>query len=143
MKQTFTVGTCRYTVHVVHDTNTIRAKMQKMFDADTSLFDRCTPANVWDSITEDVLLADRVSEVTAAALKKPRKPTVRADSRVYPRWGVTASTADYVREYHLANAPKHCADDVKAWVKDFYQPLSAHVTVPQGEYSEEICLSGC
>ena len=138
----FTVGTCHYTARVVHDTNTIRTKMQKMFDADTSLFDRCKPSNVWDSITEDVLLADRVAEVTAAALKKPRKPTVRADSRVYPRWGATASTADYVREYHLANALKHCAGDVKAWVKDFYQPLSEHVTVAQGEYSEEICLSG-
>ena len=135
----FTVGTCRYTVRVIHGADQIRTKMQKMFDADPSLFDRCTPANVWGSITEDVLLADRVAEVAAAALKKPRKPTVRADSRVYPRWGATASTADYVREYHLANAPKHGASDVKAWVKDFYQPLSEHGTVAQGEYSEEPC----
>ena len=136
----FTVGTCRYTVRVIHGADQIRTKMQKMFDADTSLFDRCKPADVWDSITEDVLLADRVAEVTELARKcKPRKPTVRADKRVYPHWGATASTADYVREYHLANAPKHCAGDVKAWVKDFYQPLSEHVTVAQGEYSEEIC----
>ena len=131
MKQTFTVGTCRYTVHVVHDTNTIRAKMQKMFDADPSLFDRCTPANVWDSITEDVLLADRVAEVTAVAKLKPRKPTVRADSRVYPRRGATLSTADYVREYHLANG--------NDWVKTFYQPLSTRITPIEGE---DACLSG-
>ena len=141
MKQTFTVGTCRYTVHVVHDTNTIRAKMQKMFDADPSLFDRCTPANVWDSITEDVLLADRVAEVAELARKcKPRKPTVRADSRVYPRRGATASTADYVREYHLANANRYNSDSVKEWVKGFYQPLSTRITPIEGE--DEECLSG-
>ena len=118
MKQTFTVGTCRYTVQVP--------------DTDRK-----------SNLTTDARMQARIAEVTELARKcKPRKPTVRADSRVYPRWGATASTADYVREYHLANAPKHCAGDVKAWVKDFYQLLSERVTIPQGEYSEEICLFG-
>lgn len=130
MKHTFTVGTCRYTVQVQETYSAYQAVLKRRPD-------------LYGKLTIDDLMADRVAEVTASALKKPRKPTVRADKRVYPRWGATASTAEYVREYHLANAPRHCAGDVKAWVKDFYQPLSERVTIPQGEYSEEICLSGC
>ena len=143
MKQTFTVGTTTYTACVTHGTREIQAKIASMGKADPSIFERCAWADLWGSVTEDVLMQDRIAEIAELARKcKPRKPTVRADSRVYPRWGATASTADYVREYHLANAPKHCAGDVKAWVKDFYQPLSERVTIPQGEYSEEICLFG-
>ena len=118
MKQTFTVGTCRYTVQVP--------------DTDRR-----------SNLTTDARMQARIAEVTELARKcKPRKPTVRDDSRVYPRWGATASTADYVREYHLANANRYNSDSVKEWVKGFYQPLSERVTIPQGEYSEEICLSG-
>ena len=118
MKQTFTVGTCRYTVQVP--------------DTDRR-----------SNLTTEARIQLRVAEVTELARKcKPRKPTVRADSRVYPRWGATASTADYVREYHLANANRYNSESVKEWLKTFYQPLSERVTIPQGEYSEEICLSG-
>ena len=126
MKQTFTVGTCRYTVSVIHGADQIRAKIRKMPQSDAPY------ADLWNSVTEEVLLADRVAEVTELARKcKPRRSTVRADSRVYPRRGATLSTADYVREYHLANG--------NDWVKTFYQPLSTRITPIEGE---DACLSG-
>ena len=130
MKQTFTVGTCRYTVSVIHGADQIWAKIRKMPPSDAP------HADIWNIVTEKVLLADRVAEVTELARKcKPRKPTVRADGRVYPRGGAEMSTADYVREYHIANGN----DSVKDWVKTFYQPLSTRITPIEGE---EICLSG-
>jgi hypothetical protein len=132
MKQTFTVGTCRYTVSVIHGADQIRAKIRKMPQSDAPY------ADLWNSVTEEVLLADRVAEVTELARKcKPRRSTVRADSRVYPRRGATASTADYVREYHLAN--RYNSESVKEWVKTFYQPLSTRITPIEGE---DACLSG-
>ena len=138
MKQTFTVGTCRYTVSVNHGADEIRAKIAAMGKADPSIFERCAWADLWNSVTEEVLLADRVADVAELARKcKPRKTAVRADSRVYPRWGATASTADYVREYHLANGKQR--ESVKDWVKTFYQPLSTRITPIEGE---DACLSG-
>lgn len=134
MKQTFTVGTCRYTVSVIHGADQIRAKIRKMPPSDAPY------ADLWNSVTEEVLLADRVAEITELAHKcKPRKPTVRADSRVYPRWGATASTAGYVREYHLANVNRFRHAEVKDWIKTFYQPLSTRITPIEGE---DACLSG-
>jgi hypothetical protein len=111
--------------------------------ADPTVFDRWR--EVYDSLTEDALMQYRIEEISAlhAKASKSRKPTVRADSRIYPRWGASASTADYVREYHLANTNRYNHDSVKDWIKGFYQPLSTRVTVPQGEDSEELCLSGC
>jgi hypothetical protein len=92
-----------------------------------------------DPVATTNLMQNRITDIKCAVAKlKPRKHTVRAYSRVYPRLGAEMSTADYVREYHLANGN----DSAKEWVKTFYQPLSERVTIPQGEYSEEICLSG-
>ena len=141
MKQTFTVGTTTYTACVTHGTREIQAKIASMGKADPSIFERCAYADLWGSVTEDVLMQDRIAEIAELARKcKPRKPTVRADSRVYPRWGATASTADYVREYHLANANRYNSESVKDWVKTFYQPLSTRITPIEGEYEE--CLFG-
>ena len=96
-----------------------------------------------DPVATTNLMQSRITDIKCAVAKlKPRKPTVRADSRVYPRLGAEMSTADYVREYHLDNALRYNSESVKEWVKTFYQPLSERVTIPQGEYSEEICLSG-
>ena len=116
MKQSLTIGTTQFT---------LRVRDQR------------------DPMTTETLMQNRITDIKCAVAKlKPRKTAVRADSRVYPRWGSTASTADYVREYHLANANRYNSESVKDWVKDFYQPLSERVTIPQGEYSEAICLSG-
>jgi hypothetical protein len=134
MKQTFTVGTCRYTVSVIHGADQIRAKIRKMPPSDAPY------ADLWNSVTEEVLLADRVAEITELAHKcKPRKPTVKADSRVYPRLGAEMSTAVYVRDYHQANAHRYNRDSVKDWIKTFYQPLSTRITPIEGE---DACLSG-
>jgi hypothetical protein len=69
-------------------------------------------------------------------------------SRNYPRYGAYSSTAEYVRQYHIANAEVYTSTDVKgnvyaheAYVKsidDFFQPMSTHITVPQGEYGMEV-----
>jgi len=69
-------------------------------------------------------------------------------SRNYPRYGAYSSTAEYVRQYHIANAGVYTATDGKGkiyghadYVKsidDFFQPMSTHQTVPQGEYSIEV-----
>ena len=140
MKQTFTVGTCRYTVRVNHGADEIRAKIAAMGKADPSIFERCAWADLWNSVTEEVLLTDRVADVAELARKcKPRKTAVRADSRVYPRLGAKMSTAVYVREYHLANANRYNSESVKEWVKGFYQPLSTRITPIEGE---DACLSG-
>lgn len=142
MKQTFKLGTTTYTASIRHGSDQVIARMKQMGLADPTVFDRWR--EVYDSITEDALMQARMEEIAELHVKasKSRKQSVRSDSRVYPRWGASASTADYVREYHLANANRYNHDSVKDWVKGFYQPLSKRVTVPQGEDSEELCLSG-
>ena len=91
-----------------------------------------------DPVATTNLMQNRITDIKCAVAKlKPRKTTVRADSRAYPRWGATASTADYVREYHLANGKQR--ESVKEWVKTFYQPLSTRITPIEGE---DACLSG-
>jgi hypothetical protein len=69
-------------------------------------------------------------------------------SRNYPRYGAYSSTAEYVRQYHIANAKVYTSTDGKgnvyaheAYVKsidDFFQPMSTHQTVPQGADSMEV-----
>jgi hypothetical protein len=92
-----------------------------------------------DPVATTNLMQNRITDIKCAVAKlKPRKPTVRAGSRYYPRRGATASTADYVLAYHLANSNRY--NSVKEWVKGFYQPLSTRITPIEGEYEE--CLSG-
>jgi len=69
-------------------------------------------------------------------------------SRNYPRYGAQCSTAEYVRQYHIANAAVYTATDGKgkiygheAYVKsidDFFQPMSTGITVPEGVDSMEM-----
>jgi hypothetical protein len=69
-------------------------------------------------------------------------------SRNYPRYGAECSTAEYVRQYHIANAAIYTATDGKGkiydhegYVKsidDFFQPMSTGITVPQGVDSMEV-----
>jgi len=68
-------------------------------------------------------------------------------SRNYPRYGAYSSTAEYVREYYVTNArvytstnngkPYDYAGYVQS-INDFFQPMSTHITVPQGEYGMEV-----
>jgi len=69
-------------------------------------------------------------------------------SRNYPRYGAECSTAEYVRQYHIANAAIYTATygkgnvyDLVGYVKsidDFFQPMSTGITVPQGADSMEV-----
>jgi hypothetical protein len=68
-------------------------------------------------------------------------------SRNYPRYGAQCSTAEYVRQYYIANAKVYTSTnngrpyDPAGYVEsidDFFQPMSTHITVPQGEYSMEV-----
>jgi len=69
-------------------------------------------------------------------------------SRNFPRYGAQSSTADYVREYHIANAGVYTATDGRGKiyghkeyvqsVLDMYQPLSTGITVPEGVDSMEV-----
>jgi hypothetical protein len=69
-------------------------------------------------------------------------------SRNFPRYGAQSSTADYVREYHIANAGVYTATDGKGKIygheeyvqsiMDLYQPLSTSITVPEGADSMEV-----
>jgi hypothetical protein len=78
---------------------------------------------------------------------KPVRP--KGALRKYPRYGAQCSTAEYVREYFLANASVYAGCDSKGnlWgdrneyvqsIINFFQPLSTDITVPQGEYSMEL-----
>lgn len=68
-------------------------------------------------------------------------------SRNYPHCGAHCSTAEYVHQYHIANAwvytstnngkPYDYAGYVQS-INDFFQPMSTHQTVPQGEYGMEV-----
>ena len=69
-------------------------------------------------------------------------------SRSFPRYGAQCSTAEYVRQYHIANAGVYTATDDKGkiyehenYVKsidDFFQHMSTHQTVPEGVDSMEV-----
>jgi len=68
-------------------------------------------------------------------------------SRNYPRYCAECSTAEYVRQYHIANAAAYTATnngkiyDHAGYVKsinDFFQPMSTGITVPQGVDSMEV-----
>ena len=78
---------------------------------------------------------------------KPVKPKGGV-SRNFPRYGAYSSTAEYVREYHIANAGVYTATDGKGKIydhagyvqsiNDFFRPMSTHQTVPQGADSMEV-----
>lgn len=68
-------------------------------------------------------------------------------SRNFPRYGAQSSTADYVREYYIANAGVYTATNNgqiyghKEYVQsvmDMFQPLSTGITVPEGVDSMEV-----
>lgn len=62
--------------------------------------------------------------------KKPRKPTLKAEKRNYPR-RVDLSTAEYVQQYYELNKIAHGSPDIGA----FFHPLSTRITPVEGEDS--------
>jgi hypothetical protein len=80
-------------------------------------------------LTPEAMLAERVRELTAYALKctgRHRKARLYPDARVFPRVGLSA--LEYVKAFYALNqlgTPSHFA------------PLARHVTLAQGIDSEE------
>ena len=92
---------------------------------------------------------DRVLAVQALAGKitgkhKPVRP--KAPKRTYPKFGESLSTHAYVRDYYAMNAPGvYCATRNQAAALeagnaalDMFEPLSKHLSVPQGVDSMEV-----
>ena len=65
------------------------------------------------------------------AKTKPRKPTIKAEKRLFPLYGKHMNTKDYVREYWMLNFKGASFTDCEA----FYEPLS---TQPQEWPSEPL-----
>jgi len=133
--RTFTVGTTQFRIRVTH--GQIRAHMETMAD------DAEAWADVYRSITPGVLLDAREADVRKQAAKKPRKPTVSAGTRRYPRGGESMSAHDYVREYYRLNMTREKwlggaygslygygagERESDALVRAFFQPLATRIT---------------
>ena len=89
----------------------------------------------------------RVMEGYAKAAKTKRKPITAGCGRSFPRFGAELSTHDYVRDYYAMNAPGvYCAkfsSQAKALeagnaALDMFEPLSKHISIPQGFDSVEV-----
>lgn len=89
-------------------------------------------------LTEEQRLDLRVSEVTAMANKKHRKPRLSGEKRIYPKNGADLSARAYVAQYYRANFPKVTFNAGDSDIVSFFAPLSSRVSVPAGEYSEEV-----
>ena len=90
---------------------------------------------------------ERAAQVQALASKKARrKPITAGCARSYPRFGAVLSTHDYVRDYFAMNAPGvYCGARSQAAALeagnaalDMFEPLSKHISIPQGVDSMEV-----
>jgi hypothetical protein len=88
----------------------------------------------------------RIMEGYAKAAKTKRKPITAGCGRKFPRFGAELSTHDYVRDYFAMNAPGvYCGTRNQAAALeagnaalDMFEPLSKHISVPQGFDSVEV-----
>lgn len=74
-------------------------------------------------LTDDERLALRVQEIQALAKKSGRKVAAKVEPRKYPRTGASQTTAEYVLNYYLLNAPlgKRNASEAKKYLREFFQ----------------------
>jgi hypothetical protein len=91
-------------------------------------------------LTDEQRLQLRVNEVMQLANKKHAKPRLKGSSRVYPKAGAVISTADYVHRYFQQNANAYGSnkDKFDAEITAFFQPLTTHVSQPQGFDAYEV-----
>ena len=88
----------------------------------------------------------RIMEGYAKAAKTKRKPITAGCGRKFPTFGANLSTHAYVRDYFAMNAPGvYCAVRNQAAALeacnaalDMFEPLSAHISIPQGIDSMEV-----
>ena len=117
MQTTVQLGRLKYLVRVPTDQRPTITKLN-----------RGNPNMPWDEVrshlTPEAMLAERVRELTAYALKctgRHRRARLYPDPRIFPRAGLSA--LEYVKAYYAVNqlgTPSHFA------------PLAKHVTLPQG-----------
>lgn len=91
-------------------------------------------------LTGEQRLQLRVNEVMQQANKKHAKPRLKGSPRVYPKAGAVISTADYVHRYFQQNANAYGSnkDKFDAEITAFFQPLTTHVSQPQGFDAYEV-----
>ena len=88
----------------------------------------------------------RIMDGYAKAAKIKRKPITAGCGRKFPTFGANLSTHAYVRDYFAMNAPGvYCAVRNQAAALeagnaalDMFEPLSAHISIPQGIDSMEV-----
>ncbi len=119
MKTTFKVQSTTYTVQAPHATYETR------------------------DLTDEQRLQLRVNEVMQLANKKHQKPRLKGEKRVYPKFGAVLSTAAYVRDYYAGNSrnarvSESALNEANEFIAAFFQPLTTHVSQPQGFDAYEV-----
>lgn len=88
----------------------------------------------------------RIMDGYAKAAKIKRKPITAGCGRKFPTFGAHLSTHAYVRDYFAMNAPgvycavrnQSAALEAGNAALDMFEPLSAHISIPQGIDSVEV-----
>jgi len=122
MQTTIQIGRLKYRICAPTDPQRTRARLKKE-----------NPNMPWDEVcrhlTPEAMLAERVSELRAYALKctgRHHKVRLYPEARIFPKTGLSA--LDYVKAYYTLNqlgSPSHFA------------PLAKHVTQARGTDSRE------
>lgn len=83
-----------------------------------------------ETTTYSLASLGRIFEVQMLTSKiKCKPPRLKAAKRTYPRFGDSLSTYAYVRDYYAMNGLGET---------NHFEPLSKHISVPQGVDSMEI-----
>jgi len=100
-----------------------------------------------ESTTYTLKSPERAAQVQELASKKARrKPITTGCGRKFPTFGAELSTHAYVRDYYAMNAPgvycgarnQAAALEAGNAALDMFEPLSKHISTPQGFDSEEV-----
>jgi len=100
-----------------------------------------------ESTTYTLKSPERAAQVQELASKKARrKPITAGCGRSFPRFGAELSTHAYVRDYFALNSPgvycgarNHAAAfEAGNAALDMFEPLSKHISTPQGQDSMEV-----
>lgn len=101
-----------------------------------------------ESTTYTLKSPERAAQVQELASKKARrKPITAGCGRSFPRFGAELSTHAYVRDYFAMNAPGVYCPGFSSQAKaleagnaalDMFEPLSKHISIPQGQDSVEV-----
>ena len=85
---------------------------------------------------------DFMSALLKCTGKHKRVKSKGAEKRIYPPYGASQSTADYVQAYERANSgrwPHGVGAPYGSQATSMYSDLSTHLTVPEGADMVELC----